>query len=595
MPTTTGSRRSTAVLLAICLLAAGLRLLALGYGLPATYNPDETPILNRALAFAKGDLNPHNFLYPSLYFYALFAWEVLFFAVGRAVGWFASLDAFQREFFTDPSRLVLAGRALTALFGIATVPAVYWFGRRLYDETTGLAAAAFLAVAPVAVRDAHYVKLDVPVTLFVVLTHVVLAGIVVDPTAAARRRSWLLAGLFGGLTISTHYYAAFIVIPICAAALVHGSKSGDWTRAWRMLALAAAATCAGFVIGTPFFFAEPQTALRDIVAVREIDIDRAVVATGVFPSFARYVEILFRDTVGWPVCLLAVIGFVWAIVADWRRGLLLVSFTAAFLLFVSNTVPMSRYLNVVIPLISAAAAFSVTRVARAFGRSAPVAVAATTLALLPGLVGSLKTDLFFRQADTRTLARQFVESHITDGTSILVQPYSAPLRQSHDALLESLRANLGSEQRASIKFQLMLAAEPPAPSYRLIYLGDGGEDPDKIYVSPSVFARGAGLAPLRVLGVEIVILKRNNVPNPALKDLETALARGGLRIAEFSPYRSTATAADRVDVAPFLHNTSARIHPALERPGPGIEIWTINREGTGSAAIGSVMARMAIQ
>ena len=570
-------RRSTAVLLFICLLAAGLRLLALAYGLPATYNPDETPIMNRALAFAKGDLNPHNFLYPSLYFYALFAWEVLFFAVGRAVGWFASLDAFQREFFTDPSRLFLAGRALTALFGIATVPAVYWVGRRLYDQTTGLAAAAFTAVAPVAVRDAHYVKLDVPVALFVVLTHVVLARIVTDSVAAGRRRSWLLAGLFAGLTISTHYYAAFIVIPVAVAAFVDGSKTGDWMRASRMLTLAAAATVAGFVIGTPFFFAEPHIALRDIVAVREIDIDRAVVGSGAFPTVARYAEILFRDTVGWPVCLLAAIGFVWAIVADWRRGLLLVSFTAAFLAFVSNTVPMSRYLNVVIPLICLAGAFSVTRIARAFGQSATIAATVmTVLALVPGFIGSLETDLFFRQADTRTIARQYVETQIPDGTSILVQPYSAPLRQSHEALLEGLRANLGSEQRASIKFQLMLAARPTGPSYRLIYLGDGGEDADKIYVSPSEFGRGTGLAPLRALGVRMVILKRNNIPNPALKDLEAALAREGRRVAEFSPYRASATEVERVEVAPFLHNTAARIHPALERPGPGLDIWAID-------------------
>ena len=34
-----------------------------------------SPILNRALAFGKPDLNPHNFLYPTLYFYALFVWE----------------------------------------------------------------------------------------------------------------------------------------------------------------------------------------------------------------------------------------------------------------------------------------------------------------------------------------------------------------------------------------------------------------------------------------------------------------------------------------------------------------------------------------
>ena len=58
-------------------MALALRLYGLRYGLPAVYNPDEVAIMSRALAFAKGDLNPHNFLYPSFYFYALFAWEGL--------------------------------------------------------------------------------------------------------------------------------------------------------------------------------------------------------------------------------------------------------------------------------------------------------------------------------------------------------------------------------------------------------------------------------------------------------------------------------------------------------------------------------------
>jgi MFS family permease len=569
-------RNRRVLVVAICALAIGLRLLALAYGLPATYNPDETPILNRALAFAKGDLNPHNFLYPSLYFYALFGWEVLFFLAGRIAGLYHSVEDFQREFFTDPSRLFLAGRALTTLFGVATVPALYAFGRRLYDRATGLIGAAFLAVAPVAVRDAHYVKLDVPVTFFVVLTHVVVARIVTDRPYGERWRSWALAGLFAGLTVSTHYYAAFIVLPIAAAALIEGLRTGRRADAIRMLAIAAVATIAGFIIGTPFFFVEPHTALRDIVAVREIDIDRAVESTGAFTSFARYADILFRDAVGWPVCVLAAAGFFWAIVADWRRGLILGTFTAAFLVFVSNTVPMSRYLNAIIPLFGLAAAFTIVRISRAAGaRGSTAATGLTVLAMTPGLLTSVKTDLFFRQADTRTIAREYIETHIPSGASILVQPYSAPLRRSREALVEALRANLGSEEEASIKFQLMLANEPASPSYRLIYLGEGGEDPDKIYVSPKVFGSAPGLAPLRALGVRYVIVKQNNVPNPALAGLEAALTREGRRLATFTPYRAEATAAERAEAPPYLHNTAARIDPALERPGPGLEIWDI--------------------
>src|SRR5690606_13519722 len=88
---------------------------------------------------------------------------------------FDSLAGFEREFFTDPSIHFLAGRVLSALCGAATIGATWLFGRRLFGTTAGLSAAALLAVAPLAVRDAHYVKHDVPVTLLIVLAHLVLA------------------------------------------------------------------------------------------------------------------------------------------------------------------------------------------------------------------------------------------------------------------------------------------------------------------------------------------------------------------------------------------------------------------------------------
>src|SRR5262245_53634005 len=95
------------MLAAICGIGLGLRVYALNYGLPDIQHPDEIWILNRALAFAKGDFNPRNFLYPTLYFYALFAWEGLYFVVGRLLGWYASVAAFERSFFVDPSHVVL--------------------------------------------------------------------------------------------------------------------------------------------------------------------------------------------------------------------------------------------------------------------------------------------------------------------------------------------------------------------------------------------------------------------------------------------------------------------------------------------------------
>src|SRR4051812_27292081 len=115
-PDPLAGRRAAVVLAVICALGLALRLIGAAYGLPAIYNQDEVAIMNRAMALSQ-DLNPHNFLYPTLYFYTLFAWETLFFAAGRVFGLFPSLAAFQREFFVDPSRIYLAGRILTALLG----------------------------------------------------------------------------------------------------------------------------------------------------------------------------------------------------------------------------------------------------------------------------------------------------------------------------------------------------------------------------------------------------------------------------------------------------------------------------------------------
>ena len=561
---------------AVCLLAVVLRSIALDYGLPAVYNPDETPILNRALAL-RNDIKPQNFVYPSLYFYLLFVWEGLFFVAGRLTGMFESLAAFQREFFIDPSRHFLAGRVFSVVCGTATVLALYWFGRRLYDRATGLAAAAAMAVSPIAVRDAHYVKLDVPTTMFVVFAHAALARIVVDPGAASRRKTWVIAGFLSGLAVSTQYYAIFLGFTMIAVFLADARRTGRWRESAALFLWSVGGAALGFFAGTPFLPFELQRAIADIAHVREVDIDRALVG-GAFSATAAYLRILLWDSLGWPIWLAAVAGFIWALAADWRRGLVLVSFFVPFFAFIANTVPMSRYLNVVLPLVALAAGYALVRAGRLAGdRAAVVTPVLVGLALIPGLMSSLAWDMFLKQTDTRTLAGGYIEQHIPAGRSFLVQPYGPPLRQSKQALVEGLRMHLGSEQHASPKFQQLLALEPyPEPSYRLIYLGDTGLDKDKVYVHPQEFAPAAGLSPLRRRSIDYVVIKKSNLPNQEIAGLEAALQREGRRLAEFTPYRRGATAEQRARVPPFLHNTAAVIHPELERPGPIVEIWAVN-------------------
>jgi hypothetical protein len=565
----------------VCVVGLGLRAWNLNYSLPGVYHPDEIPILNRALAFAKGDLNPHNFLYPSLYFYLLFAWEGLFFALGWITGLYRSLSDFQAQFFRDPSTVVLAARAFSVACGVVTLLAVYRLGRSLASATVGAIAALFLAVSPFAIRDAHYVKLDIPVTMFTAFALVALARIVVDPVAAAGRRAWVWTGLLAGLAMSTQYYVIFLAVGITAVAIADIRRSGRWQTSVINLSAAGAGTVAGFVAGTPFFFLELETAMRDIAGVREVDIDRALAGGGgAFTSLPAYLHMLALDALGWPVFALSVIGAVWLLVTDWRRWLVLAVFPAAYLLFIAHTVPMSRYVNCILPAMAVLAAYPVGEWARhlapaRLGMTPALVVAA--LASIPGALMSFRVVDFLGQTDTRTLAGQFINREVGSGASILVQPYSVPIHRSRESLIEALRANLGSEQHASIKFQLEMAIEPPLhPAYRTIYYGDGGRDADKIYVLPREFDEASSLAPLRRRGIAYVVLKRSNAPNPETVRLEEALAGGAARLATFSPYRPAASEREVAETPPFVHNSSIRVDQALERPGPIVDVWRLN-------------------
>ena len=121
---------NTRLLLAVLFAGAfALRVFGLQYGLPSVYNPDEVAIMARALSFAKGALNPHNFLYPTFYFYVLFGWVGTYFAFVWLTGGVSSTAALQQLYFTDPTGIYTAGRLLGATLGTLCVPAIYRLGR----------------------------------------------------------------------------------------------------------------------------------------------------------------------------------------------------------------------------------------------------------------------------------------------------------------------------------------------------------------------------------------------------------------------------------------------------------------------------------
>ncbi len=563
-------------LVIIASIAFALRVFGLQYGLPAVYNPDEVAIMARALSFANGTLNPHNFLYPTLYFYLLFGWVGVYLGAVWLAGGVSTVAELQALYFTNPSGIYTAGRLLGAVGGTASVVAVYHLGHRLYDRRVGVVAALFLAVAPLAVRDSHYVKHDIPATLAVVVALIAIVRIWPrTPDAGRLRNDVIVAGAACGTAFSTHYYCIFLALPLFWA-IVQRWRADGWRVVFRHAVSAGIISAVVFFALSPFLLVEPIVAWRDITANREIVVDR-VLQTGAFVPARRYAEMLWTDSMGRAVLALALVGAVWMAATAPARALLIALFPLGFLAFITNTAPASRYLNPALPFLAIYAAWALARLGERFHAPGPALwVVAGAIAASP-FTASLRTGAFFRTDDTRTLARRYIETNLPAGTTVLIQPYSVPLTPSKESLVEALTRNLGGTAQASTKFQIQLGLEPyPSPSYRLIWLGRGGLDAEKSYVDPAQLSGAAGIAALKRLGVTYIVLKRYNAVDPELRPLLAELSRRGRLVAEFTPFRAGLSPAELAQVEPFLHNTDTRIDDALERPGPPLEIWQLD-------------------
>jgi len=545
-------------------VALALRLIGLRYGLPAVYNPDEVAIMSRALAFAKGDLNPHNFLYPTFYFYALFAWEGLTAIAAVAVRAVDSFGAFQREFFLDPTRVFVAGRLLTALLGAATAVATGVLGTRLAGRfrlhpRVGLVAGLIVAVSPLHALNSHYVKHDVPVTFLIVLAYL-----------AYERQSLIAAAAITGVAFSTHYYAIFLAIPLAWSAARGAANASE---AVKRIAIAAIVSGVVFFLLSPFVLVEPATALRDIRANRQIVVDRAAEQLGYVASALRYGRLLLFDTVGLPASLAAIAGLFVAGRRNPAGTMWLLAFPLPFLLFIASTYPASRYLVPVVPFIACFAAIAIA----ALWTRDRVGMVVLALVLFPAAIETWRAVTFIRHTDTRTLALEFIRSRIPDGVTILTQPYSVPLEASAPSLREAVAR---SGQPMPTKTRLQLERAPyPSPAYRLVYIGFG-LDVDKLYLPAEQLSGNDPLAAARREHVAFVVLKRYNDEAPATMPFLAALAREGRRLAVFSPYAGAGRGSGTPQAEPFLHNTDARITAALERPGPIVEIWQLNGPGS---------------
>jgi 4-amino-4-deoxy-L-arabinose transferase-like glycosyltransferase len=409
----------------VLLLAAGVRLWGLAFGLPgANARPDETALAGPAIMALSGHFRPPDFYYPTLFIYTVALLDVAYYVISRPFFHWSSLAAFAASRRSSLTPFLLITRALSALMGTLTVWWTFAIGRRLFDRTVGLVAALFLALSFLHARDSHFGVTDVAMTALIVLAVLFIirwheGGRLLDAAAA---------GLVGGLATATKYNGLGVAIPFAVAVVQRLMESPQPWRArlreaWPAVTIFGLAFPAAFVAAFPYAALEPRQVLATLGSVAA-DL-HAGHGLALPIGWWYHAAITFPAALGWPVYLAGLAGVMGLLATAPRRSAILLSFPIAYYIVAgSGHTVFARYIIPDLPFLAIAAAWLVVSVVRAtIPASRPTArawvtIAVSLAAVAPSAIRLATLDRLLARTDNRIIVARTLTALIPPGSIV---------------------------------------------------------------------------------------------------------------------------------------------------------------------------------
>ena len=416
------------LLLVVLVMALVIRLWGIQFGLPFAYaRPDETEVAGPAVAYLSGTLRPQFFQWPSLFGYMVAALYALY---GGAFGWLtghASVADFAQSRYEVFAPFLLIPRALSLTMGVATVWTQFALARRVFDDTVGVVAALFLALAFLHVRDSHFGMSDVTTTALVVFA--TLATVWWYERGGLWRAT--AAGLLVGLAGSTKYNGLAVAAPFAVAALLRliaGRQTGatqqpqarEASTASRAAAVVTAVVVFGLAVAIGFFGGSPYILIEWSRFIADISTVQNTMTTGhgglqVGRGWWYFGLVALPAGVGWPVFVTAVAGVVMLLVTRPRRSAVLLAFPIAYYLYAGQSYSVfARYILPVVPFLCMTAAWALvtgvrTGLAHASERARGLAITAGAIALIaPSAWNAVQLDRLLATTDNRVVTARAV-------------------------------------------------------------------------------------------------------------------------------------------------------------------------------------------
>lgn len=412
----------------VLLVAALLRFLPIGSGLPYSDYVDEGHVLHQTIdAFDHQNLDVYWYGLPTLPAYATGAALLVYGPLYRHFhghGFRGDLpidhalpsSKFNYDLITPPE-LIVAGRCVTVLLSFLSVFLIGILAARLGDDRATLLAMLFAAICPALVTRGSIVIVDTFATFFVLVT--IYFCLEMRAGTKSLSRNVALAGLGVGLTFASKYPVAAVGVAVVTTIL---ALPVAWLRRVGMICLAAGGGIIGILITAPMTFFKPVKVLGDIAenirAYAQIHSTQGYIAQAISTS-----------ELGVPLLLAGLTGIILMLRCLKTRltaiAWLLFATLLITLFSTSSFRPFRSFLSLV-PLLCIAAAIAFSNLVDwALARRHRWFSFGITLALLGSCVGSLgfssvqQVSLRMKHRDTRIQAVNWLRDHVRQDETVL--------------------------------------------------------------------------------------------------------------------------------------------------------------------------------
>ncbi len=431
---------SAGLLSLIVLVGIVLRFWGIGWSLPdarhplATFHPDElvnyNVSQNVSVLAGKFDIGFYN--YGTLYFYLTDVAQM----IGRTYGAIPNTPALPKDSppltpmqlaarsLLETRGCYLAGRAVSGLMGVLTIPVLFALGRRLYGDKAGLISALIYAVLPLAVLNAHFYTVDVGATLFVALALLWSARLL-------EKQSWkeyALAGVWTGLAAATKYSTVLVIVAPAAAHYIVTKRSAQNRPPIARLGVLLASVAVAFLIACPgpllnwTAFWEglpswPGSGVRyELFEHPRLGHGLLFVNTG--PGWWYHLVISLRYGIGLPMLALVLVGLVTAIRAKTEQDRLLLCFVLIY--YGVTGLSGVRFARYMIPLYPALCVLAARVILEFRPRSLQLYVGMGALAVVILVTTGYTASLVHAMAvkDPRDAAADYLEAHAAPGATV---------------------------------------------------------------------------------------------------------------------------------------------------------------------------------